>query len=415
MDKEILRKQIFDEVHVEFESKLREAKRQKSQAETELEAAAERWRAERRRLNSEIDRLETSLADAKDTRKKTVARGRNGVDPAEVAKFQAAAEEKLQKASAEWETERAELRKEITRLERALAELLERSNNPLRTTIPHKEQLETRLEAATRAKEQVEQDFQLAKAVWEEEREKLSKGPAQSERELKKVRGEWESEQKKLTGEIAKLRDEAAGLKRQAAEAAQTASRQETSNTAVGQQLREALQRVHFLEQELAAANETIASIRATQSDERTSLEEQLAAVEADLKLQRSQAVQGEVVEQLRKQYDERLNAIAREKTQLAEKLQEASALLETERSRFAAAAAATAVAAPAASSRNGSEGQALSVEIERVEHKIADISRLIDDPASELSTVIRKNVERAELDAYLKGILFSMGRGKGL
>ena len=56
-----------------------------------------------------------------------------------------------------------------------------------------------------------------------------------------------------------------------------------------------------------------------------------------------------------------------------------------------------------------------MSVEIERVEHKIADISRMIDDPGSELSTVIRKNVERAELDAYLKGILFSMGRGKGL
>src|SRR5689334_9669136 len=40
MDKEILRKQILDEVHVEFEGKLREVKRQKSQAEAELEAAA---------------------------------------------------------------------------------------------------------------------------------------------------------------------------------------------------------------------------------------------------------------------------------------------------------------------------------------------------------------------------------------
>jgi len=45
----------------------------------------------------------------------------------------------------------------------------------------------------------------------------------------------------------------------------------------------------------------------------------------------------------------------------------------------------------------------------------IAGIARLIDDPETELSTVIRKNVERAELDAYLKGILFSLGRGSGL
>jgi chromosome segregation ATPase len=413
MDKEILRKQILDDVHVEYEGKLREAKRQKSQAEAELEAAAERWRAERRRLNSEIDRLETSLSDAKDNRKKAAIRGR-GIDPAEIAKFQAAAEEKLQTASREWETERAELRKEITRLERALAELLERSNNPLRTARPNNDKLEAQLEEVTRAKEKVEQDLRLAKAVWEEEREKLSTGPAQSERELKKARGEWDSEQKKLTGEIAKLRDETASLKRQAAEAAQTASRHETSNTAVGEQLREALQQRHFLEQELTAANETIASIRAAQAEERARLEKQLSSVEADMKQQRSQAVQGEVVEQLRAQYDERLHEIAREKTQLAEKLQQASALLETERNRFAAASAAKA-AAPATSSRNGADGQELSVEIERVEHKIADISRMIDDPGSELSTVIRKNVERAELDAYLKGILFSMGRGKGL
>ena len=45
----------------------------------------------------------------------------------------------------------------------------------------------------------------------------------------------------------------------------------------------------------------------------------------------------------------------------------------------------------------------------------ITGIARLIDDPETELSTVIRKNVERAELDAYLKGILFSLGRGRGI
>ena len=44
----------------------------------------------------------------------------------------------------------------------------------------------------------------------------------------------------------------------------------------------------------------------------------------------------------------------------------------------------------------------------------IGAIVHLIDNPETELSTVIRKNVERAELDAYLKGILFSLGRGKG-
>jgi hypothetical protein len=45
----------------------------------------------------------------------------------------------------------------------------------------------------------------------------------------------------------------------------------------------------------------------------------------------------------------------------------------------------------------------------------IREIGEFIDDPTTELSSVIRKNVERAELDAYAKGILFSMGRSKGL
>ena len=52
---------------------------------------------------------------------------------------------------------------------------------------------------------------------------------------------------------------------------------------------------------------------------------------------------------------------------------------------------------------------QALNAEIERVQGLVKTISDLIEDPATELSTVIRKNVERAELEAYLKGIRFAL------
>src|SRR2546430_15123694 len=65
MDKDLLRRQLVDEIQAEFDSKLRQAKRQKEQAEVELEAASERWRAEKRRLNAEIDRLEGEMGDAK--------------------------------------------------------------------------------------------------------------------------------------------------------------------------------------------------------------------------------------------------------------------------------------------------------------------------------------------------------------
>jgi chromosome segregation ATPase len=43
-----------------------------------------------------------------------------------------------------------------------------------------------------------------------------------------------------------------------------------------------------------------------------------------------------------------------------------------------------------------------------RVEEVIRELSALIDDPATELSAVIRKTVERAQLDFYLKGLRFS-------
>jgi hypothetical protein len=34
-----------------------------------------------------------------------------------------------------------------------------------------------------------------------------------------------------------------------------------------------------------------------------------------------------------------------------------------------------------------------------------------MEDPDIELSTVVRKNVERAELESYLKGIRFALGK----
>src|SRR5436190_20815591 len=111
MDKD-LRRQITDELQTEFEDKLKQARRQKEQAEGELEQASEKWRAEKRRLNSEIDRLEAALVDAKAAaaRKRPDADAKGqGPDPAAIAKLQEAADEKLKKATTEWETERARL------------------------------------------------------------------------------------------------------------------------------------------------------------------------------------------------------------------------------------------------------------------------------------------------------------------
>ena len=51
------------------------------------------------------------------------------------------------------------------------------------------------------------------------------------------------------------------------------------------------------------------------------------------------QSVNSEVVDQLRRQYDDRIQEMILQKTQLTEELKRASALLESERGRFMTAA----------------------------------------------------------------------------
>ena len=59
------------------------------------------------------------------------------------------------------------------------------------------------------------------------------------------------------------------------------------------------------------------------------------------------------------------------------------------------------------ASKQSGADVEALKAEVARVEAHIQDISRIVEDHETELSVVIRKNVERAELESYLRGLRF--------
>lgn len=91
------------------------------------------------------------------------------------------------------------------------------------------------------------------------------------------------------------------------------------------------------------------------------------------------------------------------------EKLARVQAATQMEAEKAIAAMKAASVPKPGTASVNS---EALSKEVERVQGIIKQISDLIDDPATELSTVIRKNVERAELESYLKGIRFAVAGG---
>src|SRR4030095_16919965 len=54
---------------------------------------------------------------------------------------------------------------------------------------------------------------------------------------------------------------------------------------------------------------------------------------------------------------------------------------------------------------------ETLHAELARVEGLIQAISHLMEDPETELSIVIRKNAERAELESYLRGLRFAIGK----
>jgi len=87
------------------------------------------------------------------------------------------------------------------------------------------------------------------------------------------------------------------------------------------------------------------------------------------------------------------------------ERLARVQAATQVEAERAIAAMKASSAAKPSPSELD----EALTREIARVEKLIKEISALIDDPTSELSIIIRKNVERAELNSYLKGIRFAL------
>ncbi len=448
MDKEAVRKQVAEEIQAEYESKLKQARRQKQQAEEELESASERWRTEKRRLNAEIDRLEAALAEAKETRAKRGSSEQTpaGVDPVAVARIQDAADQKLKKAATEWEAERRGLQSQIVRLEIAVAEAIERSNNPMRATQAVREQFEAQLNQIARERTELEQALLRGKTEWEQEKLKMTgemlklRRAAQMmgkpvprddtpgvkaktkdiEHQLESSLAKWNHERETLLAEIERLEtasqrwgterrelNDHAGQLQQAFVQAQAKIQtyEAAARTGTGTEVK-----VEELEKQKDALDQVFRDARDAWDSERRRLISQVERLEQQLqRVSKEEGISSEVVDQLRKQYELKIQEAIEQKTQLAQQLQNASGLLESERARL------TTEITQAKDSSGGVNSDAISKELTRVEAMIRDIVELIDDPATELSTVIRKNVEKAELDAYLKGILFSTAGGRGL
>ena len=419
----------------------------------DMEEQSERWRAERRRLNAEIDKLEAALEEQKaaapskrkDGAKEVKEQKPQGIDPLAFVKLQHNADEKLKRANEDWETERAKLIAEVNRLEGAVAEAISRASNPLRVTQSIKEQFEVELNRAVKDKTEIEQMHLREKSEWEQEKLRLTGEmvklrraaeimghpvPRENskeanpkvrdlEKQLKDNLGKWNAERERLVMQIQRLEESArqwdterrrlnehAGQLQQAF--VQASAKIQTLEVAA-REPNSAELKLEELTNQNAEVEQQLEAAQSRWDVERRDMQSQMEQLQQQLQrtTDTSGRVSKEVVDQLRQQYEQRLHEATQQKTQLAKEVESLNVLLEVERTRLSTG--------HAPSNGNGAgaglSSETINAEIARVETQLSQIIAIIDDPETELATVIRKNVEKAELDSYLKGILFSLGK----
>jgi hypothetical protein len=175
-----------------------------------------------------------------------------------------------------------------------------------------------------------------------------------------------------------------------------------------------------FQDRLLQAVHETEVSLQGQAAHHlETAAEESRSKFEAQLK-SRLEEISGEW-EAERTRLNNEINRLTQAATQweterarLSSELEslarvQAATQAEAEKA-FAAVKAATSISKPG-SATSGAE--AITQEMERIDVLVKQVTALIEDPTTELSTVIRKNVERAELEAYLKGLRFALNGAK--
>ena len=251
--------------------------------------------------------------------------------------------------------------------EAAVAEAIARASNPLRATQSLKEQFEVELNRVAKEKTELEQAYLRAKTEWEQEKLKMAgemvklRRAAQImgrpipkedtpevnpkvrdlENQLHESLNKWNTERTELVAEIHKLQESArlwdterrqlndhAGQLQQAFMQAQAAL--QTHEVAFIVETAPADDKVQELKADNEQLQHQLEEAKSAWDAERCRFEQQLHRM-SDTR----DRVSNEVVDQLRKQYEEKLQEAISHKTQLAQQLQTASTMLETERARL--------------------------------------------------------------------------------
>jgi class 3 adenylate cyclase len=282
--------QLIEEVQRQFEARLRETRRQKDEAEDELETSREQWRNERRRLTGEIEDLEAEVERARDGSGQRLsedfhAQMRFQLEEALRTKQQS--EQELVAAQARWEIERGKLRTQIDTLQASALEAMAQTHNPSRLAMAVRDQVESRLKDA--------------KKDWEHQ---------------------WQSERQRLMEEIEHLKK--AGNIDEKKDAARRALLQK-----LGKLPSEATKSPEEWQREFNASKQSWDAERGLLNHRAQQLERQLQ--------QSKDEIRQEVFQELRAQYEPKLEAYENERKRLREDLELANSQLAEERHRLTA------------------------------------------------------------------------------
>jgi chromosome segregation ATPase len=207
-----------------------------------------------------------------------------------------------------------------------------------------------------------------------EQLEQLKDASAEQEEARTQLLAEWEEERARLVAECERTSQLLDQGKKEYDRA--LAATDEAAALALERQVANAVERVRG---DLTAKWD---AERAKLVNERNRAQQRLADAVADYESQVEEAVT-----EVRTQLTNEMDVLRR----------------ELEEAKRSAAAAASKSAPVSGSSADGN----IVGEIARVEGAIQVISKIVEDPETELSIVIRKNVERAELESYLRGLRF--------
>src|SRR5437870_1384525 len=287
--------QLIEQVQTKYELKLKDLKKQQEQLEEDFETARDQWRTERRNLNVEIEQLEENVERARQA-----AQAQASEDLQSEIRFQLAEairarqqmEQDLAAAQERFETEKNRLKAQISAMQAGAVEAMERSNNPARLAMAVNEKLEARIAEA-------KQEWNL----------------------------QWEGERRRFTAEIERLK--------------------KANSPSIMEEKKEAARRA-ILERMGKLPAGSAGPVGKTADQWQKELEDAKIAWETEkeqlnlkikkleMELQRAtDALRTEVFQEMRAQYEPRLQEANRDRQRLDLEIQSLTAELTTERTRL--------------------------------------------------------------------------------